>query len=198
MRRAATLAILVLLAGCNSDGLPVGGGAGQGANNSGGNGSGQGSGGTHRDGGALPDGFVASDMAGGSTGSGGVGAMCDTACDCAPGLACSRMKHVCAMSQFGMIYCCESQTCPSGSYCQSMSGQYGACGGGPGGGGPGGGGPGGGGGGGPGGGGPGGGGGGGFGFDGGMSSYCGYVPCKSDATCQQVGCGSCDPSGHCQ
>jgi hypothetical protein len=60
---------------------------------------------------------------------GGSGAACKTACDCQPGLAC--FMGACTMSQLGSLYCCESATCPMGSYCQSMSGGYQMCGGGP-------------------------------------------------------------------
>jgi hypothetical protein len=186
MRQLAGLALLVLIAGCNSEGLPVGVGSpgSPGSPNTPGNTDG---GGPHADLSQPPSG---PDL-------GAEGAMCDTACDCQPGLACSRKSHTCGASMLGMIYCCESATCPDGAFCQSgTDGQFMSCGGGGpnggggGGGGPGGGGPGGGGG---GGGGPGGGGGGGGGGgSGGSPGFCSFVPCQSDSTCTQVGCGSCD------
>jgi hypothetical protein len=60
---------------------------------------------------------------------GGPGAACMTACDCQPGLACGR-NMTCQQSMRGMIYCCESSTCPMGSFCQSSMGQFQMCGGG--------------------------------------------------------------------
>jgi hypothetical protein len=60
---------------------------------------------------------------------GAEGAACTTACDCQTGLGC--LKGKCMGSQLGMLYCCESKTCPAGGYCQSQSGQYAMCGGGP-------------------------------------------------------------------
>src|SRR4051794_23319916 len=57
------------------------------------------------------------------------GAACTTACDCQTGLGCLQGK--CMGSQLGMLYCCESKTCPTGGYCPSQSGQYAMGGGGP-------------------------------------------------------------------
>jgi hypothetical protein len=61
---------------------------------------------------------------------GGPGAGCQTACDCQAGLACARGS--CQALGRGLLYCCESADCPSGSFCQSQSGGFQTCGGGPG------------------------------------------------------------------
>ncbi len=172
MRHLACFAFMIVLASCNSAGLPNGVGAG-GGGGGGGNGSDGGGGGGNSDlgSGALVD-LANPNM--GTDGTGVAGSKCQTACDCTPGLACRQGK--CAMSMVGKVYCCEGLTCPGGSICQSMDGSVHQCGGG--GGGPGGGG-----------GGPGGGGGG-----GGGGSFCTMVPCQSSGGCMQLGCGSCDPA----
>jgi hypothetical protein len=109
------LLVLVVLSavGCNSgnDGLGVGGGGGADG------------------GGGGDDAAVTADLAMPTPDLGGSGAACKTACDCQTGLAC--FMGACTQSPVGMLYCCESATCPSGGYCQSMSGQFQMCGGGP-------------------------------------------------------------------
>jgi hypothetical protein len=63
-------------------------------------------------------------QASGDQGSGDMGA-CNTACDCAPGLACFAGR--CTASPLGMLYCCSSATCPAGSFCEDTSGNFGRC-----------------------------------------------------------------------
>ena len=171
--RHIVLATLFVLAGCAAQGVPID------DSNGGGGGSG---GGAH-----------VADMA---RPLGGTGATCKTACDCQPGLACRQ--GMCAMSNIGMIFCCDSGDCPAGSFCQSSTGGFAQCGssggGGTGGGGGFGGGPGGGGGGGGFGGGPGGGG-----SDLGLGMFCTQVPCGGNGgnLCKMIGCGACTASGSC-
>src|SRR5262245_12026553 len=65
------------------------------------------------------DGAIATD--------GGVGATCQTACDCTPGLGCFGGTCTAGMVQ---VYCCGA-TCPGGRHlCQNPNGSYGQCGGG--------------------------------------------------------------------
>ncbi len=81
------------------------------------------------DGGVGGGGMMSSsDLAPAGPDLGGAGATCTTACDCQPGLAC--VMGACTASMIGMLYCCESATCPTGSYCQSMAGKFQMCGGG--------------------------------------------------------------------
>ena len=166
--RHIVLAALFVFAGCAAQGLPL-------DDSTGGNGGTGGGGGNHTADMARP--------------LGGTGAMCMTACDCQPGLACRQGQ--CAMSNIGQIFCCESTDCPAGSFCQSSMGgfaQCGASGGGTGGGG-------------GFGGGPGGGGGGGFGGgDLGLGQLCTQIPCSGSnggAICKMIGCGACTASGTC-
>jgi hypothetical protein len=62
---------------------------------------------------------------GGTTG-GPPGAPCKTACDCMVGLAC--FQNMCVKSPMGMLYCCDSSTCPSGQFCQGSDGSFAMCG----------------------------------------------------------------------
>jgi hypothetical protein len=180
--RSLVVALVLALAGCNAQGLPLDNGGGSGATGGTGGGTGGGS----------VDMSRPRDL-------GGQGATCKTACDCQPGLACTQ--GTCRQSMFGQIFCCDSGDCPAGNICQSSSGGFAQCGQGGSGGTGGGGFPGGGGGGGGGfGGGPGGGGGGGFGGgipDGGLGMLCKQVPCQSSAICMQIGCGKCGAGGTC-
>ncbi len=169
--RHIVLATLFVLAGCAAQGVPLE----EGTNGNGGNG------------GAGASGV---DMA---KPLGGQGAMCKTACDCQPGLACRQ--GMCGASNIGKIYCCDSSDCPAGNFCQSSTGGFSQCGS-TGGGGPGGGT------GGFGGGGSGGFGGGGGGFgggsDAGMGAFCQQVPCGNNAgLCKMIGCGACTAAGTC-
>ncbi|HEY2746197.1 MAG TPA: hypothetical protein VGL86_16295, partial [Polyangia bacterium] len=101
--RHLVVAFVLALGGCSAQGLPIDN------SGSGGNGSGGHSGGVDM---AKP--------------LGGNGAACTSACDCEPGLAC-RMG-MCGTSQVGMIFCCESDDCPTGNICQSSSGGFSECG----------------------------------------------------------------------
>jgi hypothetical protein len=164
--RNLLLVCVSLAAGCAAQGLPIEGGANGGA----------GSGGNQ----SVPD--MTKPL-------GGMGASCQTACDCTPGLSCTQ--GTCGTSRFGQLYCCESSTCPAGSFCQSSMGGFGQCSqsGGNGGGN--------------------GGGGGGFpglpdfgipgGFgDGGAGQFCTFIRCQSNAQCTNFGCGSCGAGGTCK
>ena len=166
--RQIVLASLLVLAGCAAQGVPLDESNGGNAGTGGGAGS------------------AGVDMA---KPLGGMGAMCKTACDCQPGLAC-RMG-VCGASNIGKIYCCDSTDCPAGNFCQSSMGGFSQCGaggtGGFGGGGFGGG--------------PGGGGGGG-GFPGGgdlgIGQFCTQIPCGGNSgVCKMIGCGACTAAGTC-
>ncbi len=159
--------VVLVLAGCAAQGLPLDDSTG--GNGGGGGGSGHGN---------------AADMA---RPLGGTGAKCTTACDCEPGLACRQ--GMCGMSQIGAIYCCDSNQCPAGSFCQSSMGGFAQCGssgggtGGAGGGGAGGFG------GGPGGGGP---------ADLGIGMFCHQIPCGTNGNvCKMIGCGACTAAGTC-
>ncbi len=58
---------------------------------------------------------------------GEVGTICQTACDCLPGLDCVR-GH-CASKSSERVYCCESKdNCPLGEKCQNRDGTYSRCG----------------------------------------------------------------------
>jgi hypothetical protein len=59
------------------------------------------------------------------TDGGSNGAVCISACDCMPGLAC--FGGLCRQGTVA-VYCCNSTTCPSGDVCQSSTGSYGRCG----------------------------------------------------------------------
>jgi hypothetical protein len=160
MRHVVAATLLVFVAGCAAQGVPLDEPGG------GGNGGGCGS--------------SAVDMA---RPLGGTGAMCKTACDCQPGLAC-RMGS-CGMSNIGPVYCCDSANCPANNFCQSSSGGFAQCGSTGGGGGFGGG---------PGG----GGGGGGFGGGPGVGMFCTQIPCSTNpGLCKQLGCGACTAAGTC-
>src|SRR5262245_29684687 len=77
---------------------------------------------------AAPAGDMASgggDMPRGTDG-GIVGAACNTACDCMPGLAC--FNKMC-LSGVVPVYCCETNCPPQmRNACQHMNGNYGQCG----------------------------------------------------------------------
>jgi len=63
-----------------------------------------------------------------ATDGGAVGAMCQTACDCMPGLGCFGGKCTAGAAP---VYCCGVTTCPAGRHvCQNPDGSYGQCGGG--------------------------------------------------------------------
>jgi hypothetical protein len=114
MHRMVLLTAFVF--GCSNNALPT-------ENNS----SGGTSGGTT----AGTTGSTTGSTTGGSTGTTGTtggppGSPCKTACDCMAGLAC--FQNMCVQSPMGMLYCCDSGTCPSGSYCQSSDGSIGRCG----------------------------------------------------------------------
>jgi hypothetical protein len=187
---------LLLVGGCGSDGLPVNGNPmGPGPDNSPGPNNSMtpvdlaGQSTAPNPTGPGPTGIV--DLAGSrdmgptsgldlSQPMGAVGAPCKTACDCQTGLGC--LNNACYASNLGKLYCCSSSICPSGSFCQTNTGNYGMCGGM--GGGP---------------------------FPGGPdlagaprdagmgAGYCQYIPCMSDSRCTQLGCGSCNPmTSRCQ
>jgi hypothetical protein len=59
---------------------------------------------------------------------GAPGDTCKTACDCQAGLACFQQK--CIKTPIGQLYCCESDDCPAGSFCESKMGGFRQCGGG--------------------------------------------------------------------
>jgi hypothetical protein len=63
---------------------------------------------------------------GGTTNGGPPGAACKTACDCMLGLAC--FQNMCVKSPMGMLYCCDSSSCPSGQFCQGSDGSFAMCG----------------------------------------------------------------------
>jgi hypothetical protein len=109
-RLVAALALVLLGCSTQLDGIPSGSGVGSGGGNDGSTASDAATQGSTAD---LATGPSAPDL-------GAVGASCKTACDCEPGLACRRGK--CSMSQMGMVYCCESSTCPQGELCQSQQG----------------------------------------------------------------------------
>ena len=168
MRHLATLAVALFLVGCNSDGLQNGIGSPGGAGGGGGGGVDSGGGGGGGGGGGSVDLAVAPVDPGKPE-----GGACKTACDCQDGLVCQQNK--CTASMLGKLHCCESADCTSG-FCQSKDGSYGQCG-------------------------TGGGGGGGGNMrrdmsmgngGGGGGQFCAFVPCSADATCKQLGCGSCD------
>jgi hypothetical protein len=64
--------------------------------------------------------------------SGGIGASCNSACDCQPGLGC--LNKACTQGTVD-IYCCSSAPCPAGAGCQSADQSYAVCAAGPDGGG---------------------------------------------------------------
>ena len=49
---------------------------------------------------------------------------CSTACDCDPGLSC--IANTCALGS-APLFCCESNTCPSGQTCENRRGVRGMC-----------------------------------------------------------------------
>jgi hypothetical protein len=106
----------------------------------------------------------------------GVGAMCNSACDCQAGLAC--FMGTCQMG-FAPVYCCGSNDCPAGEFCQNPTGgMLHRCGGVGDGGFP--------------------------GRDGGFDrdafpdggGFCQFVTCNSDNKCMNFGCGMCDQASH--
>jgi hypothetical protein len=172
--RQLLLAFVVAAAGCAAQGLPIEGGGGNGPTGGGAGSGGNGGGGNN---GGLPD--LAQPLS-------GPGGSCQTACDCQPGLACQNGS--CGQTQFGMIYCCESDTCPQGNFCQSSQGGFGQCM-------------------------PGGNGGNGgtgpggppffgdmatFPVDGGIQSFCRQIMCSQDSDCTAVGCNVCGRRGTCR
>jgi hypothetical protein len=160
------LAVVVAAAGCAAQGLPVeSGGPGPSSPSGGGN-----NGGVNV---SVPD--MARPL-------GGPGEMCQSACDCMPGLACPN--GTCGKSMFGPIYCCESSDCPGNSFCQSANGGFGTCNTSGGGGNP-----------------------GGPPFfgdmttmpeDAGAGSLCRQVKCSADSECTAAGCTMCTRRGTCR
>ena len=145
----------------NSDG-GSGGGAGGGLASGGGAGGG-GGGGTGGGAGGGAGGGGGANLDGG----------CASACDCDPGLACFNRQCV---AGFAPVYCCTSNTCPSGSSCQFPTRNFSRCGQGD------------------------------AGFalpDGGFTprdggfDWCPFVLCASDQRCLNAGCTTCAAGGAC-
>jgi len=49
---------------------------------------------------------------------------CRTACDCEPGLGCFEGSCI---AGFAPVYCCDSDTCPTGAQCQRRDGRMDQC-----------------------------------------------------------------------
>jgi hypothetical protein len=85
---------------------------------------------------SLPD-LAGADLAGADlasaggdlaqSGDSGVGAPCNSACDCTAGLYCDGNGACAMLAQ--PIYCCSSNTCPNGQLCQRQNGDVSTCGG---------------------------------------------------------------------
>lgn len=70
-------------------------------------------------------GSVCDSLRGGTGTCGGEGAACTSACDCIAGLSC--INGQCTKSSVP-IYCCDSNTCPTGQACETRTGSKGVCG----------------------------------------------------------------------